>query len=43
MRGDEPALDALELTAARRARVPEVMAGILRGMAAERRRGLPTA
>ncbi|TDT42811.1 hypothetical protein EV562_101783 [Streptomyces sp. BK208] len=31
------ALDALELTAAQRARVPEAMAGPLRGMAAEGR------
>lgn len=37
------ALDALELTAAQRARVPEVMAGLLRGMGAEGRPELPAA
>ncbi|GAA5073886.1 hypothetical protein GCM10023336_61580 [Streptomyces similanensis] len=37
------ALDALELTAAQRARVPDVMAGLLRGMAAEGRPELPAA
>ncbi|WP_334665777.1 HGGxSTG domain-containing protein [Streptomyces cyaneofuscatus] len=37
------ALDALELTAAQRARVPDVMAGLLRGMAVEGRPELPTA
>ncbi|MFJ4803862.1 hypothetical protein [Streptomyces murinus] len=39
----EDALDALELTAAQRARVPEVMAGLLRGMAAEGRPELSAA
>ncbi|WP_125210875.1 hypothetical protein [Streptomyces griseofuscus] len=37
------ALDALYLTAAQRARVPEVMAGLLRGMAVEGRPELPAA
>ncbi|MEV0844517.1 hypothetical protein AB0J21_01285 [Streptomyces sp. NPDC049954] len=35
------ALDALELTATQRARAPEVMAGLLRGMATEARPELP--
>ncbi|MEU3421859.1 hypothetical protein [Streptomyces murinus] len=37
------ALDALELTAAQRARVPDVMAGLLRSMSTEGRPELPAA
>jgi hypothetical protein len=37
------ALDALELTAEQRRRVPDVMAGLLRGMATEGRPELPAA
>lgn len=37
------ALDALELTAAQRARVPDVMAGLLRSMSTAGRPELPAA
>ncbi|MEW2294559.1 hypothetical protein ABZ719_17895 [Streptomyces sp. NPDC006743] len=37
------ALEALELTAAQRARVPDMVAGLLRGIATEGRPDLPAA